>query len=211
VAGAPQKLSEGLVTIPGMTRTEPRPAATLPPVTLTPEEAAAVAVALAAQPEGPFSADGRSALEKVLGALEPDAGRRAQLLATSLWVSAEAGHSAEIRSVVEQAVTRRRVLAVRYRDSKGSASRREVEPQLLAKSGRHWFLVAWCRERDAMRWFREDRIESVELTSETAPRRDLTDVGTPPADGHPAGRALGRTPAPAAKAPRLVVLPGGRA
>jgi predicted DNA-binding transcriptional regulator YafY len=192
-----------------MTRTEPRSAATLPPVTLTPEEAAAVAVALAAQPDGPYSADGRAALEKVLGALEPDAGRRAQLLATSLWVSAEAGHSAEVRSVVEQAVTRRRVLALRYRDSGGSPSLREVEPQLLARSGRHWFLVAWCRERNAMRWFREDRIESVELTAETAPRRDLSDLGTPPADGHPAGRALGKAPA-AAKAPRLVLLPGGR-
>jgi predicted DNA-binding transcriptional regulator YafY len=192
-----------------MTRIESRPASTLPPVTLTPEEAAAIAVALAARPDGPYATDGRSALEKVLGVLEPDAGRRAQLLATSLWVSAEAGHSAETRSLVEQAVTRRRVLVLRYRDGRGSASRREVEPQLLAKSGRHWFLVAWCREREAMRWFREDRIESVELTAETAPRRDLTDVGTPPADGHPAGRALGRAPA-AEPAPRLVLLPGGR-
>jgi predicted DNA-binding transcriptional regulator YafY len=191
-----------------MTRTEPRPAATLPPVVLTPEEAAAVAVALSAQPDGPYAVHGRGALEKVLEALEPAASRRAQLLATSLWVSAEAGHSAEIRSVVEQAVSRRRVLVVRYRDGKGTTSRREVEPQLLAKSGRHWFLVAWCRERDAMRWFREDRIESVELTAETAPRRELTDFGTPPADGHPAGRALGRAPA-APTAPRLVILPGG--
>jgi predicted DNA-binding transcriptional regulator YafY len=196
-----------------MTRTESRPTATLPPVTLTPEEAAAIAVALAARPDGPYAADGRAALEKVLGVLEPDAARRAQLLATSLWVSAEAGHSAEIRSLVEQAVTRRRVLVLRYRDGRGSASRREVEPQLLAKSGRHWFLVAWCRERDAMRWFREDRIESAELTAETAPRRDLTDFGTPPAEGHPAGRALDRAPdqAPAAEtARRLVLLPGGR-
>jgi predicted DNA-binding transcriptional regulator YafY len=196
-----------------MTRTESRPTATLPPVTLTPEEAAAIAVALAARPEGPYAADGRAALEKVLGVLEPDAARRAQLLATSLWVSAEAGHSAEIRSLVEQAVTRRRVLVLRYRDGRGSASRREVEPQLLAKSGRHWFLVAWCRERGAMRWFREDRIESAELTAETAPRRDLTDFGTPPAEGHPAGRALDRAPdqAPAAEtARRLVLLPGGR-
>jgi predicted DNA-binding transcriptional regulator YafY len=196
-----------------MTRTESRPAATLPPVTFTPEEAAAIAVALAARPDGPYAVDGRAALEKVLGVLEPDAARRAQLLATSLWVSAEAGRSAEIRSLVEQAVTRRRVLVLRYRDGRGSASRREVEPQLLAKSGRHWFLVAWCRERGAMRWFREDRIESAELTAETAPRRDLTDFGTPPAEGHPAGRALDRAPdqAPAAEtARRLVLLPGGR-
>ena len=188
-----------------MNSTEPRPAATLPPVALTPEQAAAVAVALAAQPEGPYTADGRAALEKVLSVLEPDPVRRAELLVTS----AEAGRTAENRSVVEQAVTRRRVLALEYRDSRGSTSHREVEPQLLARSGRHWFLVAWCREREAVRWFREDRIESVEPTGETSPRRDLADLGTPPVDRHPAGRALDKPPAPAR--PRLVVLPGGRA
>jgi predicted DNA-binding transcriptional regulator YafY len=190
-------------------RTESRrPAAPLPPVSLTPEEAAAIAVALAAQPDGPYAADGRAALEKVLDALEPDPGRRAQLLATSLWVSAEAGRSAELRSVIDQAVTRHRVLRLRYRDGGGSTSRRDVEPQLLARSGRHWFLVAWCRERQAMRWFREDRIESVESTDEVVPRRDLADLGVPPAEGHPAGRALGRSTPPSP--PRLVVLPGGR-
>ncbi len=192
-----------------MNRTEPRPAATLPPVALTPEQAAAVAVALAAQPEGPYAADGRAALERVLEALEPDPVRRAELLATSLWVSAEAGRSAEIRSVVEEAVTRHRVLALEYRDSRGTTSHREVEPQLLARSGRHWFLVAWCREREAVRWFREDRIEKVEATGETAPRRELADLGTPPVERHPAGRALGKPAAP--RPPRLVVLPGGRA
>jgi predicted DNA-binding transcriptional regulator YafY len=177
----------------------------LPPVALTPEQAAAVAVALAAQPEGPYAAEGRSALEKVLAVLEPDPVRRAELLATS----ADAGRSAAMRAVVEQAVTRHRVLVLEYRDSRGTTSRREVEPQLLARSGRHWFLVAWCREREAVRWFREDRIESVEPTGEAAPRRDLADLGTPPAERHPAGRALDRPAAPSR--PRLVVLPGGRA
>jgi predicted DNA-binding transcriptional regulator YafY len=190
-------------------RTEPRPAPSLPPVTLTPEEAAAVAVALASRREGPYADAGRGALEKVLGVLEPDPRRRADLLATSLWVSAEAGRSAEIHAVVERAVTRRRVLALRYRDGKGEASRRHVEPQLLVRSSDHLFLVAWCRERQALRWFREDRIEAVELTGETAPRRDLAGLGAPPATGHPAGRALGR--AKVAAPPRLVVLPGGRA
>ncbi|WP_141437182.1 hypothetical protein [Blastococcus aggregatus] len=64
-----------------MKRTESRSAALLPPVTLTPEEAAAVAVALAAQPEGPYAGAGRHALEKVLTALEPDPRRRAELQA----------------------------------------------------------------------------------------------------------------------------------
>jgi predicted DNA-binding transcriptional regulator YafY len=198
-------------SIPGVNRTEPRrPAGTLPPVTLTPEEAAAIAVALAAQPDGPYAAEGRAALAKVLDALEPDPARRAHLIATSLWVGAEADRAAEIRSAVEQAVTRHRVLALRYRDSSGSPSRREVEPQLLARNGRHWFLVAWCRERQAVRWFRLDRIEGADATGEPAPRRDLADLGAPPAEAHPAGRALGK-PAAAVPQPRLVVLPGGLA
>lgn len=207
-------MSVGAATIAGVNRTESRPAATLPPVALTPEQAAAVAVALAAQPEGPYAADGRAALEKVLAVLEPDPVRRAELLVTS----EDAGRSAAMRSVVDQAVTRHRVLALEYRDGQGSASRREVEPQLLARSGRHWYLVAWCRDRGAVRWFREDRIERVEPTGETAPRRDLADLGTPPNDRHPAGRALpsvDRHPAGRALgkpvAPRLVVLPGGGA
>src|SRR6201996_3168581 len=111
-----------------------RAAATLSPVRLTPEEAAAVAVALSAQPDGPYSEAGRGALEKVLGVLEPDPGRRAQLLATSLWVSAEAGRTAELRATLERAVTQHRVVVLRYRDGEGRASRREVEPQLLARS-----------------------------------------------------------------------------
>jgi predicted DNA-binding transcriptional regulator YafY len=203
------ELSEVPVSLRAVNRTESRSTATLPPVTLTPEEAAAIAVALAARPDGPYAADGRAALEKVLDVLEPDPGRRAQLLATSLWVSAEAGRAAEIRSVVEQAVARRRVVSLRYHDGQGRASRREVEPQLLVRSSDHVFLVAWCRERQALRWFREDRIEAVELTDETAPRRDLAGLGAPPVIGHPAGRALGR--GAAAAPPRLVVLPGGRA
>lgn len=194
-----------------MNRHESRPAATLPPVTLGPEEAAAVAVALAARPDGPYSEAGRAALEKVLEVLEPDPRRRADLLATSLWVSAEAGRSAEIRSVVEEAVTRRRVVSLRYRDGKGQTSRREVEPQLLVQSSDQLFLVAWCRERDALRWFRIDRIEAADPTGATAARRDLTGLGPPPSTGHPAGRKLGGTPSTTPPPPRLTVLPGGRA
>jgi predicted DNA-binding transcriptional regulator YafY len=191
-----------------MTRTVSRSPGTLPPVTLNPEEAAAIAVALAAQPEGPYAAAGRGALEKVLAALEPDPGRRSQLLATSLWVSAEAERTTEIRSAIEEAVSRRQVVALRYHDGQGNASRREVEPQLIVRSSDHVFLVAWCRERSALRWFRTDRIESAEPTGETAQRRDLTGLGAPPATGHPAGRKL--RAAAEQRRPTLTLVPGGR-
>jgi predicted DNA-binding transcriptional regulator YafY len=201
-----------------VSRHESHPAASLPPVTFGPEEAAAVAVALAARPDGPYSDAGRGALEKVLTVLEPDPRRRAELLATSLWVSAEAGRSAEIRAVVEKAVTRRRVLSLRYRDAQGQATRREVEPQLLVQSSDQLFLVAWCRERDALRWFRVDRVETADPTGETAPRRELTGLGAPPVTAssgarrrHPAGRKLDPAPPATPVPPRLTVLPGGRA
>ncbi|RBY83151.1 YafY family protein [Blastococcus sp. TF02A-26] len=200
-------------------RTEPRHTATLAPVALAPEEAAAVAVALAAQPDGPYADAGRAALEKVLAVLEPDPQRRGQLLATSLWVSAEAGHSADLRASAEQAVTRRRVVVLAYRDGKGRATRRVVEPQLLTRSSDHWYLVAWCRERQGPRWFRDDRIETIEVTEEAAPRRDPGLFGAP-STTHPAGRALGRgaaaripagrVPVEQAQQPRLTVLQGGR-
>ena len=214
MSARPPELSDAGVSIRDVNRTEPRSPGTLPPVALTPEEAAAVAVALSARPDGPYAEAARGALEKVLAALEPDPRRRAHLLATSLGVSAAVDRVAEVRAVIEAAVTRRRVVALSYRDGKGRESRREVEPQLLVRNHQHLFLVAWCRQREELRWFREDRIEAAELTAETAPRRDLTGLGPPPAAGHPAGRALTHRPAAPpepAGPPRLVVLPGGRA
>jgi predicted DNA-binding transcriptional regulator YafY len=87
-------------------------------------------------------------------------------------------------AVVEQALASRRVVAITYRDRGGTASRRRVEPHLLARTGDRWYLVGWCRERDAPRWFRWDRIEAAALTSEPAPERDPAVCGTPPPDAH---------------------------
>jgi hypothetical protein len=90
---ARRKLSEVAASIPSVNRTESRSPALLPPVTLTPEEAAAVAVALAAQPDGPFADAGRQALEKVLTALEPDPRRRAELREAGRRTSARLGRA----------------------------------------------------------------------------------------------------------------------
>ena len=204
-------MSEGFATIRGMTRTVPRRPVTLPPIALTPEQAAAIAVALAGQPDGPFAADGRAALDKVLAALEPDPRRREALVASTELVRAQSGSAGHVRSVVEQGLTRRRVLVLRYRDANGTASRRQVEPQLLARTADREYLVAWCRERQAVRWFLLNRIEAAELTGDRAPRRDPAGFGAPPAGDHPTHPA-GRARRQRAGEPRrrLVLLPGGR-
>ena len=158
-------------------------AATLPPVTLTPAQAVAVAVALAGATDAPFAVDGRAALEKVLDVLGPQARAEAERLGGRVWVRSREGRP-DPASVVEQALARRRVVALTYRDREGTASRRRVEPHLLARTGDRWYLVGWCRERDAPRWFRWDRIESAALTTEPAPERDPALYGTPPPDAH---------------------------
>ena len=205
------KMSEGFATIRPMTRSVPRSAPMLPPIAFTPEQAAAIAVALAAQPEGPYAAAGRAALDAVVAALEPDPRRRETLLDRTRRVRAETVRAGTVRTVVEEGVGRHRVLVLRYRDGEGEASRREVEPQVLVRTADHEYLVAWCRAREAVRWFRLDRIEHAEVTTQRAPRRAPEGFGAPPAADHPthpAGRALrGRAPV---TRPRLVVLPGGR-
>src|ERR1700712_2692153 len=168
-----------------MTRTVPRAATTLPPLTLTPEEAAAVAVALAAQPDGPYATAGHAALDKVIAVLEPDPGRRESLRASTALVRSEADRVAGVRSVLEQGLARQLVVALDYRHGGRTVGRRDVEPQLLARTADHEYLVAWCRERGAVRWFRTDRIEAAELTSKPAPRRDPGAFGAPPVAGPP--------------------------
>jgi predicted DNA-binding transcriptional regulator YafY len=221
---APRKLSEAAATLPHMNRSVPRSPTTLPPVDLTPEEAAAIAVALAGQPTGPYAAAGRAALEKVVAVLEPDPRRQQALLSSSTLARREADIEAEFRSAVERGLTAQRVLVLCYRDSTGTQTRREVEPQLIARAADRQYLVAWCRERQAIRWFRWNRIEGAELTDQPAPRRDPATFGAPPSsrrpdpteptprtDRHPAGRARPEPAAPAQPGrPRLVVLPGGR-
>jgi predicted DNA-binding transcriptional regulator YafY len=158
-------------------------AATLPPVNLTPAQAVAVSVALAGATDAPFAADGRAALEKVLDVMGPGARREAERLGGRVWVRGGRGRPGPA-GVVEEALLRGRVVAIRYRDGEGTVSRRRVEPHLLVRTGDRWYLIAWCRDRQAPRWFRWDRIEAAQLTAETAPQRDPALYGTPPPDAH---------------------------
>ena len=161
-------------------------AATLPPVDLTAPQAVAVAVALAATPDAPFAADGRAALEKILDVLDPVARRRVEQHGALLWVrEGPPAPPSRAGAAVERALLERRVVALRYRDRHGRPSRRRVEPHLLARTGDHWYLIAWCLDRDAPRWFRSDRIEDAAVTAQAVEERHPAVFGEPPDDARP--------------------------
>ncbi len=173
--------------------------ATLPPVALTPGQAVALALAVDALPAGsPFGVDARTARDKVLDALSPADRDRAAELTARVWTRPDRAGPDDAPPVppavlraVEDALTRRRVLALDYVDGRGTTSQRRVEPVVLARTGGAWYLAAWCRTRTDFRWFRLDRVRRADVTAEQHEPRPVADVGAPPDDAHPVGRRPG--------------------
>jgi proteasome accessory factor B len=60
-----------------------------------------------------------------------------------------------------------------YRDAAARETVRVVEPAGLIGTRHGWYLVAWCRLREAPRAFRVDRIARVTLTPEVVGPRSL--------------------------------------
>jgi predicted DNA-binding transcriptional regulator YafY len=157
-------------------------ARTLPPVNLTPGEAVAMAVALRRLDGTPFRATAGSALRKLVAAMHADDAAVAHDLAARIHLLDGAGVAPSIPRVIADALYPRRVLRISYGDRAGADTMREVEPLGYVGSATYWYLVAWCRLRDAVRVFRTDRITSVSITTEVPPPRTLRgeDLDIPP-------------------------------
>lgn len=163
-------------------------AAALPPVSFTSGEATAVAVALSAEPELPFGTDGRSALTKILRSMTDGQRQQSREVAARVWMRASAPTAdPRCRHVLDEGLRNLVVINIDYRDRNGVVTHgRPLEPLGFARTNGYWWLLAWCRDRDAGRWFRMDRILTAHLTRQRFPARDVDVVfGTPPADARP--------------------------
>src|SRR5215469_15020590 len=89
-------------------------------------------------------------------------------------------HSGQGRKAVplaiQEAIATRHVLLIDYRDKQGAVTAREVEPVALAGTQAHWYLMGWCRLRNAARAFRMDRIVAAVDSGEPAPHRCYADL-----------------------------------
>jgi predicted DNA-binding transcriptional regulator YafY len=149
-------------------------ARTLPPVNLTPAEAVAMAVALRGLEGTPFRATAGSALRKLVAVMQPDDAAAAHDLAARIHLLGDAGITPSVPRMVADALAPRRVLRIGYGDRAGTATTREIEPLGYVGTPTYWYLVAWCRLRDALRVFRTDRITSVKITAEIPAPRALS-------------------------------------
>jgi proteasome accessory factor B len=147
---------------------------TLPPLNLTPAEAAALATALASAPAMPFAEAGRSVLTKLAGAMgaapRETAGR---LLDRIRVVSAPSGPAGCVAGDIQRALLDGVALSLTYRDGQKTETARVVEPAGVFETPHGWYLAAWCRLRRAPRAFRLDRITTATLTDEPVSPRSL--------------------------------------
>lgn len=77
---------------------------------------------------------------------------------------------------IQEAITAGHVLRIDYQDRKDQVTAREVEPVAFAATRAQWYLMGWCRLRNAGRAFRLDRILAAADTGEPAPHRSYADL-----------------------------------
>lgn len=152
------------------------PEMTLPPIHFTADEASALAVALAATDgSAPYAGAARTAAQKIAASMTGPASAAAQELAARI-VTLPSPTASAVRAAVERALTTDTVLRLSYIDAAGRESDRAVEPAGLLTAGGRWYLIAWCRTRQAGRGFRLDRITAAAPTPEQAQPHDLTEL-----------------------------------
>lgn len=141
---------------------------TLPPLNLTPAEAAAIAIALAATGSMPFAEAGRSALLKLSGVMATGSKDTASRLVNLIRIVPSPGELPidQVSEIIQKALLDSVAVELTYRDAQEYETARVVEPAGLFGTGNGWYLAAWCRLRQGTRSFRLDRITRATLTQE---------------------------------------------
>jgi predicted DNA-binding transcriptional regulator YafY len=156
------------------------PTMTLPPLNFTPAEAVAVSVALRRAAGSPFSRTADSALRKILTAMPSrEASAARELGGRVAFMASTVAPEQNIPLIIEDALAARHMLRLRYVDKNGTPTEREVEPMMFLAGTEGWYLVGWCRLRDALRAFRLDRIVEGHDTGQPVPARPSSKIDLP--------------------------------
>lgn len=144
--------------------------AALPPLVLDDEEAVALVIGLQSTIHGGedvLAGAGLRTLSKVIPVLPARLRERARALTTST-VPLDSHYSVpepvdpQVLVVFAQGCRDRERVAFDYRDARGNASSRRVEPAKLVNVGNRYYLVAYDLDRADWRSFRVDRAENAQ-------------------------------------------------
>ncbi|SFB55015.1 proteasome accessory factor C [Amycolatopsis marina] len=172
------------------------------PLRLTGGEATALLVALRALAETPGVVDTDS-VQRAIAKIEGAAGEsRPSGVVVGNGVR-ERAETARTRETIRQALQQRKALRMRYYTaSKDEINDRTVDPMRLLIVQAIGYLEAWCRRADAVRLFRLDRIDDLEVLEEPA---------APPPHARPTDLSGGVfSPGPEQQEAELVLEPDAR-
>jgi predicted DNA-binding transcriptional regulator YafY len=139
------------------------PGTATPPLLLDDDEAVAVAVALGAVAGNAPDADDVSL--RVLAKLDQLLPRRLRRRLSAIpavtvsLVSPRVGVRLSVLAAIAAACRDHVQLRFAYRDRRGAATMRTIEPMRLVHTGRRWYLAAWDIDRRDWRTFRVDRFQ----------------------------------------------------
>lgn len=150
------------------------PGAAVPPLTLAPDEAVAIAVGLRAAASGVIAgiedASAR-ALAKLELSLAPVTRNQIASVERAMvpLLAAQGGIDVETVIVLARAIAERRSIWIRYRSRDAAPSERCVQPHRMVQTAERWYLIAWEPDRRVWRTLRVDRIERVRSDGGFAP------------------------------------------
>src|SRR5215471_15866463 len=170
-----------------------RPGFKLPPLLFTEEEATAIMLGLLASSWleiGQSSLAIEGALAKVSRVLPLQARERLQAISSHLVLfqhHQQARPDASLLIDLSGAIHASQRIAIDYRSYHNKSTHRKVEPYGISGWKGHWYLVGYCCLRQGYRLFRLDRIQQVQILSETFEKAQEFDYKTFVREKHKTG------------------------
>lgn len=143
----------------------------IPPVMFTESQANALILAeqlVLKNKDASFIKDYLEAIDKIKAVLGHKVKDKVNLLAerTRFTQNFNNERNSNNLSDLQFALTNFYVTRIDYTNEASQTSSRLIEPFALLSTQENWLLVAWCRLRNAFRYFRLDRIKKLEMLSE---------------------------------------------
>jgi predicted DNA-binding transcriptional regulator YafY len=150
----------------------------LPPVMFTEKQANALILAeqLVLKNKGAsFIKDYSEAIDKIKSILRYTIKDKANLLADRTQYNQVKNQERNSNNLsdLQNALTSYNLVKIEYIDKENSVTDRLIEPFALLNS-ENWYLVAWCRLRNEFRFFRPDRIRTMEILKEKFKPHNMT-------------------------------------
>jgi len=151
----------------------------IPPVTFTEKEANALIIAeqlILKNKDASFIKDYSDAIDKIKVVLKHSVKDKANLLAerTRFSQNTNRERSSNNLSELQFALTNFYLASIDYVNESNKSTKRTIEPFALLSTQENWLLVAWCRLRREFRYFRLDRIKSLQILSENFTPHKMT-------------------------------------